>query len=100
MIQYSPWTRWVFTGDATIGKTAHASDDSPPVLNHAALGSAPIIKLRLEADYEATTALHLFAGYEYTYFTFGQSDVQSSGFLEPNSETKLSEFSAGMRISF
>lgn len=58
-----------------IGKTTHASVDVPPVLNHTALGTAPVIKLALDIDYQATAMLHLFAGFEYTHFTFGQSDV-------------------------
>jgi hypothetical protein len=101
LIQYSPWTRWVFTGDGMIGKTVHASIDVPTSgLNHTALGTAPIIKLALDIDYQAAAMLHLFAGFEYIHFTFGQSDVQASGFIEPNSETTLRNLTIGLRLSF
>lgn len=100
MIQYSPWTRLVFTADGMIARTAHATINVPPVLDHTALGSAPLVKLSLEVDYQAAAMLHLFAGLEYEYFTFGQSDIQTSGFLEPNSETRLRNFDVGLRLSF
>ena len=42
--------------------------------------------------------LHLLAGFEYTYFTFGQTEVQPSGFLQPFSETTLRNLTVGLII--
>lgn len=101
MIQYSPWASWVFTADGMIAKTVKPTINVPVAgLDHAVLGSAPLVTLRLEADYQAAARLHLFAGLEYTDFSFGQTAVQSSGFLETGSRTQLRSFEAGLRYSF
>jgi hypothetical protein len=104
LIQYSPLDRLVLSGDVAIGRTSdpsiNASLRGVPILNQAALGEALIKKIGTDIDYRLTEALHIFAGFDYTYFTFGQSVIQSSGFLEPYSRTELYNYTFGLRLAF
>lgn len=101
LIQYNPWDRWVFTGDVAIGRTIDAWINVPPAgLFHTPLGTAPILKLGGEVDYQAARFLHLFAGLDYTYFTFGQSSVQFGSVLEPFSRTQVYNLTLGLRLAF
>lgn len=104
LIQYSPWDRLVLGGDAAIGRTSdptiNVSLSGFPVLPNTALGDSLIKKLGADVDYGLTKAIHVFAGFDYTDFTFGQSSVQPSGFLEPYSRTKVYNYTFGLRLAF
>lgn len=102
MIQYSPWERWVLTGSAELGRTTDAWINVPPAgLNHTSLGSSLIKKFGAEVDYRAVRWLHLFAGFDYTHFRFGESALQYFPFgyvLEPFSRTEIYNYTVGVRL--
>ena len=105
LVQWALSQQWVATGDLMLGKTLSPTiDDSPDGLNHAALGSAPLIRLGLEADYRLGPRLHFFTGFDYSYFSYGQSDVfpsgPSNGVLEPLSQTQAYNLNIGLRLSY
>lgn len=103
MVQASPCRGLVLTAEGSIGRT-----DDPKItvtlpntgLQGAALGQAVIKKAGAEADYRLTRLLHVFAGFDYMLYNFGQSAVTRQGFFEPFSRTELYEFSLGARVSF
>lgn len=107
LIQYAPSDRWVVTGDATLARTFYAwINDPPDGLNHATLGASPLIKLGVEVDAKVNAALHLFTGFDYTYFTYGQSDVYpvpnqpTLAVMEPASQTQMYNVTIGARFSY
>ncbi len=108
LVQYAATDAWVITGEAMVGRTFYAwINDAPDGLDHAPLGAAPILKLGLEADARAGERLHLFAGFDYTYFTYGQSDVYlvpnsnpQEVVLEPISRTQMFDVTLGARFSY
>lgn len=101
LIQYSPADRWVITGDALFGRTFYAwMNDPPDGFNHAALGDSPIIKFAVEADTRLTQSVHGFVGFDYTYFSYGESDVNGFDYFEPISRTQMYDVTVGVRFSY
>jgi hypothetical protein len=104
MVQYSPLERVVITGDGAVGRTFSPTINSPQFqLNNTPLGSGPVIKLALDADYRVVGALHVFTGVDYMYFNYGQSGIQvGNGFevLEPFSHTEVYTVTMGIRVGF
>lgn len=107
LLQFSPSPPFVLTFDPQIGRTISPTIKDPPDgLDHAALGTAPIIKLAGEADYALSGALHAFVGADYTYFSYGQSSVfpvpGPGNFIvmEPNSHTEQTNVTLGLRYAY
>lgn len=105
LAQYSPTPGWTFTGDAFIGRTISPQINSPDAgLSNVPLGVAPVIKLGIETDYQLVGPVHGFAGFNMTYFSYGQSGVQSLGggfgVLEPPSHTEEYNYVFGFRYCF
>jgi hypothetical protein len=101
MAQFSPLDAIVVTADAFIGRSDSPSINTSNVaLYHVGLGQELIKKAGAEFDYRVFKALHAFAGLDYTYFSFGSSPVQATGFFEPFSKTTVYNYTAGLRYSF
>ena len=98
-VQYAPSPRVVLTADGRFGTTVAPHIVVPADQLDQNLGSAPIIDLEVEADYALRGPLHVFAGWRYSRFGYGQSGV-SGGILEPVSTTELMSALAGLRYSF
>jgi hypothetical protein len=104
LFQYAPWSDFVVTTDASVSKMMGPKINVPGTpLSNTPLGASPIITLGIEGDYCLKSFLHLFAGFDYMYYTYGQSGLQFGGGLvamEPFSKTELYNFDLGVRISF
>lgn len=100
LLQWSPFSRLVVSGDGLIGKTFDAN-----VFVHAIpgfvpdtsldLGDSRLYKLGLSADYAFTRSIHGNVGVEWTNFRYGQSPVVN-GILEPDSKTDNVTFKVGL----
>jgi hypothetical protein len=107
LVQVALSDRWVATGDAMIGRTfAPTIDDPPDGLNKASLGTTPMLKLGVEADYGINANLHFYGAFDYTWFGYGQSDIfpdpnnPGYGVMEPISWTEETTFLFGLRWAF
>jgi hypothetical protein len=107
LVQAAPIDRLVISanglGGTTFDPSMTASDNGGvhlPPLSAFNLGSRPIYMAGLSADYAITTLLHVNAGIEWTDFTYGRSQVQPPGLLEPNSSTHDLTFRVGVGIAF
>ncbi|MCX5789760.1 MAG: hypothetical protein NTX64_14845 [Elusimicrobia bacterium] len=103
MAQFSPFGGLTLTADGALGKTDAAwinVSDPYPMLRHEGLGSRLIQRYSAEADYRVHGRVHVFAGADYEYFTFGQTAVSPTGYFEPFSKTRVFNYNAGVRISF
>ncbi len=97
--------RLVLTGKAAIAETvsptmtASAIPGFTPEMKFA-LGMAPLYQAEVGADYRFYSFLHLYGGVDYTHFSYGQSAVNTLGFLEPNSTTNEIVFRVGLALGF
>lgn len=100
MLQCSPVDRVVVAAEGGIGRTFHASINVPKFgLDHAPLGSKPVVKAGADLDLRVTAYLHLFASVDYTHFQFGPSPVYGPlGVYEPYSKTTIYDGAAGIRV--
>lgn len=104
--QWNPWARFVGTVDVGFGSTFRASITDPPDgFNGTKLGSSAIVKAGLDLDGRITDALHIFYGFDFTYFTYGQSAAVYSpsigaNVFEPDSYTRVLNSNFGLRYSF
>lgn len=71
------------------------------------LGSEPLAKAGLKADYHIQGPWHVFGGVHYTFFKFGRSNTRhftyngsSAKAFEPNSTTQNVSMDAGVRYTF
>lgn len=98
MFQYSPAARWVWSLSAQAGSTF-----SPEMRT-----GGENFKLRREAafagearaSYAMTKQMAVFGGLSYNQFRYGESDVQPSGFMEPDSLTREYRTSLGIAYTF
>ncbi len=113
MIQYVPPIHLlhkndiVLEGNAGIGETIGPNITvpiaNPPMPSNAPLGQEPFINLGLEADWHAMTALWVFLGYQYTYFSYFPSAIYSNAtgaVEEPASFTNYNIYKLGIKIPF
>lgn len=98
----------VFSGDAGIGETMSPNitvpSANPPMPSNAALGQEPFIRLGLEADWHALSAMWVFVGYHYTYFSYFPSQIYNNpvngAVEEPASFTNYNTYTVGVKIPF
>jgi hypothetical protein len=100
MIQYAPTSKIVLTADGQFGTTFWAHIQAPQYQVNSDLGAAPAAQVDLEADYALWRFFHAFISWRYAHFSYGQSGVAPSGFLEPASNTDLQTYLAGLRFCF
>jgi hypothetical protein len=108
LVQYAISPRSVVTGNVFLGHLFNASIDDPPDgLQHASLDTwQPMIRLGLEADYAASSFVHIFTAIDFTHFGYGQSGVfpvpgaPGTGVMEPISWTNETAFTVGLRLAF
>ncbi|MFI5363419.1 MAG: hypothetical protein ACHQ49_15740 [Elusimicrobiota bacterium] len=104
-VQYAPVSRVVLTVDGRFGTTLDPEIRSPDIVPNGTfderLGAAPVIDLEAEVDYAVRAPVHLFAGWHYSRYGYGQSGVNAaSGLIEPISTTELMTYLIGARFSF
>ena len=101
LVQWSPVSRLVLSANAMIGTTFSSHIDvAGPFGFSDSLGNSAIYKLGVGVDYAMTTHLHLSTGLDYTDFKYGASPLQSSGFFEPHSTTKITALKVGIGYAF
>lgn len=84
-----------------VGHTFRSQVDGVPGSNGpTTLGNSPWIRLGLKVAYNMFSAASVFVSYSRTTFRYGQSAVNSSGYLEPNSRTVNDAAEAGVNIHF
>jgi hypothetical protein len=98
-VQYAPAASVVLTADGRFGTTLAPHISVPSQQFSQRLGAAPIIDLEAEADYAFHGHFHVFMGWRYSRYGYGQSGVEA-GQLEPASTTELMSCLAGLRFSF
>lgn len=91
-------SRLVVSVNGLVGKTFDAYIDVTGVFS-GALGSSPLYKAGLNADYALSKSLHLNAGVDYLCFAYGKSDVYGI-YLEPGSTSTYLLYKAGVGIAF
>ncbi len=101
LVQEAPLDWLVISEDVSVGKLIY--DHINVTLNGSSGGEnlrpGPLIKLALELDFRIVPAIGFFTRVGYTYFSFGQSNVDmQSGLLEPMSHTSLLDVNAGLRV--
>ncbi|WP_248747808.1 hypothetical protein [Pseudomonas sp. MWU12-2037] len=105
LVQYSPFSRLVFTANALVGRTfASDVDVSGPRGFSAGLGDSNLYKAGLSADYAFTKNLHGNVGVDYTSFKYGISsahNISSTAVaLEPSSQTDETTLKIGVGYAF
>jgi hypothetical protein len=91
-------SRLVISVNGLVGKTFGAYIDVTGVFS-GALGSSPLYKAGVNADYALSKSLHLNAGVDYLRFAYGKSDVYGI-YLEPGSTSTYLFYKAGLGIAF
>lgn len=83
------------------GRTFKSQVDGIPGSNGPTiLGNSPWIRVGLKVTYNMFSAASVFVSYSRTTFRYGQSGVNASGYVEPNSRTVNNQAEAGMDIRF
>ncbi len=104
--QYSPVRKLVFTANAFVGRTYHATIDLSPdpygILPSGSsdLGSSNLYKIGLGADYALTPNIHLDAGVDYNQFRYGNGIFGNTIYGEPNSSTRYTTVKLGLGYAF
>ncbi len=67
-------------------------------------GKSPLFRLGLEADWHALSAMWVFVGYHYTYFSYFPSQIYNNPVNgvaeEPTSFTNYNTYTLGVKIPF
>lgn len=105
LVQYSPFSRLVFTANALVGRTFAADIDvNGPHGFSGSLGNSNLYKAGLSTDYAFTKRFHGNVGVDYTSFKYGASATQrvSSRLVswEPDSETNYTTLKIGVGYAF
>jgi len=106
LIQWAPTNQWVISANGLVGSTfspqmtASFNGGAPVNPYTFDLGSKLIWKTGLSVDYAWTPQLHLNAGFDYTHFNYGISNVSPDGLLEPDSRSGIWTVKAGVGYSF
>jgi len=107
LAQWSPAARWVLSAYGLVGgafNSKETSTDTPggfPIPPWTfILGNNTTYMAGASADYAFTEHWHANAGFDWTYFSYGQSAVNPFGYLEPNSLTRYWTWSAGIGYSW
>ena len=103
MLQYSPVSRLVFTGDAMVGSTVSpnifiAANPGSNFAVSTALGTSFIWKVGLGADYGITRNWHIMASADYASFKYGASATvfAPDALYEPMSKSNITTVKVGV----
>lgn len=87
--------------EGVFGETFLATVNSPSFnFSNEKLGSKPITRGGFVLDYRLVGGVHVLAGIDSVRFSYGASDVNSSGNMEPRSDTSRVIYKAGLGYSF
>lgn len=105
LVQYSPFSRLVFTANALVGRTfASDIDVSGPRGFSAGLGDSNLYKAGLSSDYAFTKNFHGNVGVDYTSFKYGISAThrisRTTVAWEPDSQTNYTTLKIGVGYAF
>lgn len=105
LVQYSPFSRLVFTANALLGRTfASNYDENGPSGSSASLGNSNLYKAGLSTDYAFTKNFHGNVGIDYTSFKYGSSATHrnASGTLTwmPESQNDDTTLKIGIGYAF
>lgn len=106
MLDYQATPRLILSAQAmgagTFANTMYASGAASlyQANFHFQLGSKPLAKAALKADYRFYRDWHLFGTVHYTYFQFGKSDQNALTFYEPKSKTRNVSLDLGVRYTY
>ncbi|WP_338526344.1 hypothetical protein NUH87_13555 [Pseudomonas batumici] len=105
LVQYSPFSRLVFTANALVGRTFAADyDGNGPTGFSGSLGDSNLYKAGLSTDYAFTKNFHGNVGVDYTSFKYGSSATHraSNGSLRwmPESRTDDTTLKIGIGYAF
>jgi len=105
LVQYSPFSRLVFTANALVGRTFAADyDQNGPSGFSGSLGDSNLYKAGLSTDYAFTKNFHGNVGVDYTSFKYGSSATHraSNGRLTwmPESQTDDTTLKIGIGYAF
>jgi len=105
LVQYSPFSRLVFTANALAGRTFAADIDVNGSLGFTgSLGNSNLYKAGLSTDYAFTKKFHGNVGVDYTSFKYGGSATHrvAVGWVawEPESQTEYTTLKIGVGYAF
>jgi len=103
LVQYSPFSRLVFTANALVGRTFAADfDGNGPSGFSGSLGNSNLYKAGLSTDYAFTKNFHGNVGIDYTSFKYGSSATHraSDGSLRWTPESKTIDTTLKIGIGY